>query len=185
MVPDTSARTQLRLLKKAKPHQSLNAKHHRAAKDKLPTLVKGKSAKPVTSAADLDPRLAAALARGEITRQKLSDDEGGSISTAQTGQLLGISRETALRRWRAHRLVGWQRGKTIRFPVWQFSGSKTLDGIEAILQVFRSNDQWRVMLYFLAPRHSLGGRRPLDLLREGQATKVIEHAQAYFVDNSW
>ena len=163
----------------------LAAKPHRAVKDRLPSRSDGSPGKPVTSAVNLDPRLAAALARGEIARQKLAADEGGSISSAHAARLLGISKGTVLYRWRTHRLVAWKRGKTIRFPVWQFSGSKTLDGIEAILQVFRSNDQRRVMLSFLAQRHSLGGRRPLDLLREDQATKVIQHAQGYFVDNTW
>lgn len=60
-----------------------------------------------------------------------------------------------------------------------------LKGIEETLQIFASNDQWRVMLYFLSNRRSLAGRRPLDLLREGEVAKVIAHAKAYTVENNW
>lgn len=136
-------------------------------------------------APQMDPRLAAALARGEMVRQQLAVAEGGSISTAQAARLLGASKATALRRWRTHRLVGWRQGKAVRFPVWQFAGDKLLPGIEEVLQVFQSSDHWRVMVYFLGNRRSLAGRRPLDLLREGKVAEVMAHAKVYEVENTW
>ena len=132
-----------------------------------------------------DPRLAAAIERGKMVREQLAACEGGSISSAQAARLLSISEVTALRRWRAHRLVGWTHRKAVRFPVWQFDGGKVLEGVEAILQIFDSNDHWRVMLYFLSRRLSLRSRRPLDLLREGKAAQVIRHAHLFAEDNTW
>jgi len=133
----------------------------------------------------MDPRLAAAIARGEIAKKKLAAVEGGSISSTRASQLLGISKQTALRRWRRHQVVGWKRGKAVRFPVWQFAGGKMLEGIEDVLRIIDSDDHWRLMLYFLSNRHSLGDRRPLDLLREGKVAEVIEHAKAYAAENAW
>lgn len=133
----------------------------------------------------MDPRLAAAIARGEVVRQKLAADEGGSVSSAQAARLRKISKATALRRWRRHRLVAWKQGKAVRFPVWQFAGGKMLPGIEEVLQILDSDDQWRVMLYFLGNRRSLAGRRPLDLLREGKVAEVVAHAKAYAAENTW
>lgn len=139
------------------------------------------------SPSKIDPRLAAALARGEVVRRQLATDEGGSISTAQAARLLGVSPSTVLRRWRRHRLVAWTDGRSLRVPVWQFDGMKLLRGIEESLQVFASKDQWRVLRYFLGKRRSLGHRRPLDLLPEGKVAEVIAHAQAHAQpeENSW
>ncbi|MGH7967213.1 MAG: excisionase family DNA-binding protein, partial [Limisphaerales bacterium] len=124
-------------------------------------------------------------ALGEVVRQKLAADEGGSISTAQAARLVGVSKTTVLRRWSNHRLVAWKHGRAVRVPVWQFAGHKMLNGIEETLQIFVSNDQWRVMRYFLGKRLSLRDRSPLDLLRVGKVAAVIAHAKAYAADNTW
>jgi hypothetical protein len=137
------------------------------------------------SALKMDPRLEDAIVRGEVVRQRLATAEGGSISTAEAARRLGISEATALRRWHCHRLVGWRHGKAVRFPVWQFAGGQMLGGIEEILQILDSDDQWRVMLYFLGNRRSLAGRRPLDLLRGGKVAEAVNHAKAYAAENTW
>lgn len=141
--------------------------------------------KPLTTTAVLDPRVAAAIVRGEIVRWKLAAAEGGAISGKETAPLLGISEAAVIRRWRGHRLVGWKVRNAVHFPVWQFQGRTLLTGIEDVLQIFRSDDQWRVLIYFLGKRLSLNRRRPLDLLRRGEAAEVVRHATAYAVDNTW
>ncbi len=122
-----------------------------------------------SNAPKIYPTLDAAIARGEIVRQKLAANEGGSVSAVQAARILGVSPATVLRRWRNHRLVAWKHGGSVRVPVWQFDGEKMLKGIEETLQIFASDDQWRVMRYFLGKRLSLGGCRPLDLLRAGMS----------------
>jgi len=136
-------------------------------------------------AAKMDPRLAAAIARGEKVRQQLAAEEGGSASSTDVAGLLRVAKSTVIRRWRSHRLVAWKQDRAVRFPRWQFDGARLLEGIEEILKTFHSDDQWRVMRYFLSKRVSLGDRRPLDLLREGNVTKVVAHAKAYAADNTW
>jgi excisionase family DNA binding protein len=133
----------------------------------------------------MDLLLAAALARGEAVRQKLAIAEGGPVSTAQAARLLGISQATVRRRWRAHRLMAWKQGRSLRFPVWQFAGGQVMKGIEEVLKIFHCDDQWRLMLYFLSDRLSLTGRRPLDLLRERKMAEVIDHAKAHAAENTW
>ena len=60
-----------------------------------------------------------------------------------------------------------------------------LPGIQDVLQMFRSADEWRVMRYFLTPRDQLGGRTPLALLRSGEVAKVLAHAAAHEQENTW
>ena len=133
----------------------------------------------------MHPALEAAFARGKIAREKMAVAEGGSITCQAAAKLLGVSAASVVRRWRAYRLVGWREGKILRIPVWQFNGGKLLKGIEEILQVFQSHDEWRIMLYFLGNRRSLAQERPLDVLRRGESTKVIKHATDYSLDNEW
>ena len=133
----------------------------------------------------IDPRLADAIARGELVRRQLATAEGGSISTAQAARLLGLSKSTVLRRWHRYRLIAWKHGRSVRIPAWQFAGHKMLRGIEDVLQIFASDDQWRVMRYFLATRHSLIGRRPLDMLREGKTEEAVAHTKVYAAENTW
>jgi len=141
--------------------------------------------KPQKPAPKIHPALAAAYARGKIAREKMSLAEGGWISAAKAARLLGISVPQVLCRWRCHRLIGWPHGKAVRFPAWQFTDGKLLPGIEEVLQIFRSNDWWRIVLYFLGTRRSLSNERPLDLLRRGESEKVIRHAADYAQDNEW
>jgi hypothetical protein len=133
----------------------------------------------------MHPALAAALARGKIARKKMAAAEGGSISCQAAAKLLGISAASVVLRWRAYRMVGWTEGNVLRIPVWQFCEGKLLKGVEEILQIFHSDDQWRVVRYFLGKRRSLATECPLDLLRRGESAKVIKHATDYSQDNSW
>lgn len=141
--------------------------------------------KSLPAAPKMHPALVAAYARGKIAREKMSLAEGGWISAAKAARLLGISVPKVLNRWRCHRLIGWPNGKAVRFPAWQFTDGKLLPGIVEVLQIFRSNDWWRIMLYFLGRRRSLANERPLDLLRRGESAKVIKHATDYAQDNEW
>jgi hypothetical protein len=57
-----------------------------------------------------------------------------------------------------------------------------LTGLEEALGVLNQDarlDGWGKVLFFLQAKGSLGGRRPLDLLREGKVEEVRLAAQAY------
>lgn len=66
-------------------------------------------------------------------------------------------------------MVGWKQGKASG----SLPGAKCWKESKRFCKPFDCTDHWRVMHYFLARRLSLLGRRPLDLLREGKAAKVI------------
>ena len=134
---------------------------------------------------ELHPAYAAAVARGVIAKRKMAVAEGGSISCEAAAKLLGTSAASVVRRWRSYRSVGWTEGKVLRIPVWQFREGKLLKGVKEILQIFRSKDHWRIMLYFLGNRQSLANERPLDLLRRGESVKAVKHATDYSQDNQW
>jgi hypothetical protein len=83
--------------------------------------------------------------------------------------------------------VFWRNAKhDFHYPKWQFTESGALlHGVPEVLQTFRSQDEWRVMRYFLGPRGQLADRTPLDLLRAGEVEKVVAHAKLHGEENTW
>ncbi len=126
-----------------------------------------------------------AMARGMETRQKLTEAEGGSLSSEETARLLRISKTAVLKRLEAGRLLAWreERLQAARFPRWQFSGhGQVLPGLTEVLECLNHDqglDAWGKILFFLQTKTSLHDQRPLDLLREGKVQDVCRAAQAY------
>jgi hypothetical protein len=86
-----------------------------------------------------------------------------------------------------HRIVYWRDAKhDFHYPKWQFTPTGAiLPGVQEVLQIFRSEDEWGVMSYFLGKRQQLGDRRPLDLLRQGEKATVLAHAKLNADENTW
>ena len=131
-----------------------------------------------------EDRMAEALARGLTTRQRLAVEEGGSVSSDEAAHWLGISKTAVLKRYQAGRLLGWrgERQGAVRFPVWQFDEGRVLPGLQEILEILNRDqrlDDWGKVLFFLHASSRLGGRRPLDLLRENRLSEVMVAAEAY------
>jgi len=129
-------------------------------------------------------RVARALARGLAVRQQLALEEGGSMSSEETARLIGISKTAVLKRYQNGKLLGWrgERQGAIHFPVWQFDDNRVLPGLTDVLGVLGRDqrlDDWGKVLFFLQNKGRLGGRRPLDLLRESKLREVLLAAEAY------
>lgn len=120
--------------------------------------------------------------RGIAARETLKSDEGGHISADKAAQRLKISRAEVMSMYRKSEIIGWREGRQVRFPVWQFSKSGLLPGLQTILEALRPadwNSDWARMLFFLGSLHSLGGKRPLDLLREKRISEILPVASRW------
>jgi len=112
--------------------------------------------------------------RGLAARQELAEAEGGSWSSDDVARLLRISKTAVLKRLAAGRLLAWreERLQAARFPRWQFDeNGHVLNGLDEVLEILNQDerlDAWAKILFFLQNKPRLGGRRPLDLLREGK-----------------
>jgi hypothetical protein len=139
----------------------------------------------VGTGASRNDKLARAYIRGLAARQELAEAEGGSLSSEDAARLLQISKTAVLKRLAAGRLLAWreERLQAARFPSWQFDPhGRVLAGLEPVLAVLNQDarlDAWGKVLFFLQTKDSLGGRRPLDLLREGKVKEIQSAAQAY------
>jgi hypothetical protein len=75
-------------------------------------------------------------------------------------------------------------GGEYAFPLWQFDeGTRDglLPGLTRVLRSFSVEDPWMRSEFMLAPDDRLGGKRPLDALREGEAEAALRTASAYGV----
>jgi len=132
-----------------------------------------------------EDKLARAVLRGLEARQQLAEAEGGSLSSEDASRLLRISKTAVLKRLDAGRLLAWreERLQAARFPRWQFDEhGRVLAGLEEVLEILNQDDRldaWGKILFFLQTKSSLGEKRPLDLLREGNLKQACLAAQAY------
>lgn len=127
------------------------------------------------------------LASGILARKELEQAEGGSVSSEEVAELLGLKhRPSVAYKRKARELVAWRLtiGKW-RYPRWQFSANGILPGIKDCLKALDTDNGFGAMIFFLSPRHSLEGQRPLDLLREGKVKEAVAVAERHDTHAAW
>lgn len=130
-----------------------------------------------------DRALDRAVARGLAVHEEAKQADGGHISADQAARILHLSKTSVLEKFRKGQLLGWRETKqrAVRFPLWQFQGGDILGGLPEVLAILSQSpqiDDWGRVMFFLNRRNSLGGKRPLDALREGNAPLVERLAWA-------
>lgn len=126
--------------------------------------------------------------RGVEAKRKLLEADGGTASSSELGELLGLTRQAVDKRRRDNRLLAVQTGgRAYRYPVWQVDGGETLFGLEEVLEALADHDAWMTLQFFLRENPRLGDERPLDLLRtedEGKFDEVLAAARTYGVQGA-
>lgn len=70
-------------------------------------------------------------------------------------------------------------GKDYVYPSFQLDVNGLLPGIQDVLDAFMFDDSWMRANFMLTGDVRLGGRRPIDALREGRIIDVKIAAEAY------
>jgi len=115
----------------------------------------------------------------QLAEQRLKTEEGGGVSPEEAGRLLGVPKLDVLSLWSEGQLIAWTERDTVWLPAWQFTDEKVLAGVKDVLRVYRSRDDWQVMRFFLGWCHALGHRRPIDLIRANETTRVVEYVRTF------
>jgi hypothetical protein len=124
--------------------------------------------------------LAPAFIRGIESQRKLIEEHGGTLSAEQVGQMLGISRQAIDKRRRSRTLIALNMGRHgYRYPVWQFTKSGPLPGLEDVLQALEPHDEWMQIAFFVSNNPRLGDETPVDMLKAGELEPVVNAARAY------
>jgi len=126
-----------------------------------------------------DP-LARAFLDGLDAKARLIEQNGGVFKTEEVAEYLDITPQAVNKRRARRQLAGLTfRKRGYVFPAWQFTDRGTVPGLEQVLHALDSHDEWMQNVFFINPNTRLGGRRPLDLLREGEIQQVLDAAREF------
>jgi hypothetical protein len=133
-----------------------------------------------------DSPLARARLRGIRRKREMLEAEGGSVGTAEVAEILGgISKQAVDKRRERGTILALPRGGgEYAFPLWQFDDNTRdglLPGLARVLRGFSVENPWMRAEFMLAPNARLGGKRPLDALRNGEVEASALTASAYGV----
>ena len=116
--------------------------------------------------------------------EELLGAEGGGISADEFAAAAGVSRETVRRYREAGLIIAWKKdARNYRYSAWQIHNGGILRGLGSVLEVLAR--RWTRLSpvtqldYFLSQSEELGGRRPLDVLRDGEEARVLDYARRY------
>jgi hypothetical protein len=151
-----------------------------SAPSDLAVLLRALSSKELLDDLKSAEPLAPALIRGIEASRRLIDEHGGALSASQVAETLGISRQMVEKRRRTGKLLAVSIGRHgYRYPAWQFETSGVLPGLEEVLKILASHDEWTQVAFFVTPSLRLHGKAPVDLLRKGKLDPVLTAAAVH------
>jgi len=125
-----------------------------------------------------DP-LAPARLRGLRAQDWLLQAEGGTLSGAELGQAIGITRQAVDKRRKRGALIGFELGRRgFAYPAWQVGSPGILTGLPAVLAELRNDSAWGQAAFFLTTNVWLDGDTPLAALRRGEIERVLGAARS-------
>jgi nucleoid DNA-binding protein len=126
-----------------------------------------------------------ALLRGKEICESDLRDSGGAFTLQDVEKLLGISRQAIDKKVRDDALLAVPGPHNHRrYPVVQFTGDGILPGLEDVLKSLPSANGWFRLNFLIRPDARLGGRRPVDLLKENKIDPVVVAAKAVGVQGA-
>jgi nucleoid DNA-binding protein len=128
---------------------------------------------------------ALALLRGKEISERDLRESGGSFSLQDVESLLKISRQAIDKKVREDAIVSvpGPHGRR-RYPVVQFTDDGISPGLQDVLKSLPSANGWFRLNFLITPDTHLGGRAPIDLLKEGKIDPVVRAAKAVGVQGA-
>jgi hypothetical protein len=124
--------------------------------------------------------LAPAFIRGIEASRRLIDEHGGALKAQRVADNFGITPQAVAKRRREGKLIAITAGRHgHRYPVWQFTASGVLPGLEDALKALAPHDEWMQIAFFVSKNTHLGNRTPIELLKAGKLDLVLNAAEIY------
>jgi hypothetical protein len=115
---------------------------------------------------------------GEASKLELLEEAGPMLTVEQVAKILKRSRQAVHKRLKSGSLFGMMRQGEVRIPAWQIREGEVVTGIAKVLKNLDTTD-WGKMLFLHSANMQLEGRRPMDLILEGDADSVSEVAALF------
>ena len=126
-----------------------------------------------------DARAQAILDGVRIAQEDLRRS-GGAYDLQQMMTLMhGISRQAIDKRVQERSLIAVPGPSNRRsYPTLQFNSDGTVvEGLKQVRDALPTRNPWTILNFLAEPDDRLGGRKPIDLLKEGRVELVVEAAQ--------
>lgn len=131
------------------------------------------------SAFQPDARSRAILNGLQIAQEDLRE-AGGAYDLEQVrGLMHGISRQRVDRRVKERTLFTVPGPSNRRlYPTVQFNrDGSVVEGLQAVLDALPTRNPWAVLNFFVHPDRRLNGRKPIDVLKQGDIENVVSAAR--------
>ena len=126
-----------------------------------------------------DPFIAAKF-RGLKRKQQMLETAGGTLTSEQAAEVLGISRQAVDKRRAAIQLLALTQGRRgYSYPSFQFEDGKPITGLEEVLAELKELDPWMQMVFFTSPNERMGDKTPLERLKKGLVSEVRAAATGF------
>ena len=120
-----------------------------------------------------------AFRRGDERRAAILRDPS-MLTGEAAAERLGVSRETINKRAQQGKLLALEFGKRgKRYPEWQFEDGVAGAALESVLKALGSVDAWQRFRFFSQAQVALGGRTPIEALRQRMAERVVREAEGW------
>ena len=130
------------------------------------------------------PSKARLQARGQETADK-DLAASGSRSLDEVATLMRLPAGEISRMAKSGVLLALTSQGELRFPSFQFDDSvRIVLGLAEIRRTLNFESPWSVLHYFITPDNALSGRRPIDVLREGNMMAVLTSANTVGVQGA-
>jgi len=142
--------------------------------DKLEEFVDEKIAQKFAT----DNAFALAHLRGNVAKIELLEKAGPMLTATEAAEALNVSRQAVHKRIQSGSLFGMMYKGESRIPAWQIREGEVVPGIAKVLKNLDTTD-WGKMLFLHSENMQLSGRKPMDLILEGDADSVAEVAALF------
>jgi hypothetical protein len=124
-----------------------------------------------------------AMERGLAIRERLREEAGGFLDTAQVAARLGVRRQSVDKRRKEGGLLALETPQGYLFPACQFTLTGTILGLKEVLAAIKGGSFWETLAGLVTPAPALGGRSILVALEQcrgdEERRRIIELADAY------
>lgn len=112
-----------------------------------------------------------AIERGVKRKAALVREAGGPLSAREVATLLGINPEE-LKAKKSYLAVSMDNGELV-WPAFQFESHAMLSAVEKVCAAVNVDGAWAHLSFLFLHLQELGGRTPVQAIREGSLKSVI------------
>lgn len=126
----------------------------------------------------LDP-FARMRARAEGLKAALAERAGGLAPASEIAAETRVTRQALSKAAGEGRLIAIRTSGGLLFPRCQFHEGRLIQGLSAVLRALRVTDPWTRLSFLLSANARLGGRSPLETLRDGRVEEAVAAAEGF------